>query len=188
MAGLTGIIGRYVTFDRTSVDYVLFLTSLVAYFLFLYFESFNYRPRSRLFPTIVVIIFVTSCIIELFGKLLPEKYIPKHESILDEYMDEAIVEDQTDVMGLVIYKKRLKVISWLLLFIGIIVAVGFIPAIALFLFVFQVYYAGEEYSYAKAALFSVVALAMIYIIFVVLLGTPFYEGAIFGGIAEAIPD
>lgn len=175
--------------ERTDLGYLLFLALCLLYFGWMLVESLDYRARSRIVPLLVIFAFFTLLSLEVISLFLPERYKPETNPIgTSAIPDEDIVPGEADEgteNDSTLYD-RLKIVSWILLFTGLIVVLGFFPAIVIFVFTFQTVYGDVDYKHA--ILNALIFFAAIYVVFVIFLGTPFYHGILFDRIDQAIPN
>lgn len=179
-----GYVEYVLTLDAEHFDR-LFAVTLLVYFAVLIAMSPQYAPDSRLFPLVIGVptLFLLGVLLIIQSSSRVSEIVARNTVSDVVSVDEPDVGEDTaeppsgSESSLLERRKRLVEISlWMLLLFGLVLLVGFLPAIFVYLLGFYRSYAGE--SWLRSLGYTVIIWVTIVLIFDVMMGTRFYEGVL----------
>lgn len=157
------------------------------YFGILAFYTPGYGAKARLFPVIVLVIsavLLTLKFLTIFSAkcaaIIEPKIKKDHSQLVSGAVDIEPTEADTAVNPIDNARASRSVVAmmlWLVATAALLYAVGIIPAIAISMLVFFVFFTGMKWYYA--IIFDVSFAAAVYVIFQLLLKIRLYEGIFF---------
>jgi hypothetical protein len=157
------------------------------YLIILYVDSHNVSEKSRAFPMVVIVIAFIAAILKLLTYKFPRlKFLDPSGNVAKDVLsvddscepvEEPVQSGEKEADAFSIPAKIFLIALWLISFAVGIYFIGFLPTLAVWLFIFMV--GISRIKPAKALLLSVSTFAVLYIVFVILLKTYFSRGILF---------
>jgi amino acid transporter len=168
---------------KVDSSQVIFILALLAISIVFFFMAVGYSYNGKLFPLIIIGTLVPMLILKIIGFINPKIAahfdvrgidLPgqKPSSTQSKTATEEISDD--DIAK---WPRELAMGFWLVSLISLIYLVGFLLTVPLFLVLFLRFQG--RHSWLVSGVTSLAVLAFIYVLFGILLSTPFPEGLVF---------
>lgn len=146
-------------------------------------NSFSYDETTRLFPLPISVSAVALMVLSLIGDVFPKVASKFRSDVFGSRQvkpEGSIKESTKETSKRVQLKKELVVSCWLILFVVLILLLGYLIAIPVCLLLFAKFYA--RFSWLRATALAAAGIGFVYLAFYLPLGVELFKGVFFGGI------
>lgn len=168
---------------KVDSSQVIFILALLGISIVFFFMALGYSYNGKLFPLIIIVILALMLILKIIGFFNPKiaAYFDVHGIDLPDQKpspaQSKTAEEEISDDDIAKWPRELAMGFWLVSLISLIYLVGFLLTVPLFLVLFLRFQG--RHSWLVSGVTSLAVLAFIYVLFGILLSTPFPEGLVF---------
>lgn len=180
---MSEVVERYAgTIESIESRYweALFFMVLLAYDLVLVYTATGYGEDPRLFPLMIGVPLAGLIVVRVAMLVMADRFDFDSAGMFESVTADLDIEEteeggQAGPGTLEQYRSELATMGWIAGFLALVWAFGFQISVVVFVFAYVLVY---EQDVKRAIVATVVAFALVYLLFIQLLSVPLYEGAL----------